>query len=387
MAVNYLQYIGSVQQGGVTFPNVRFLVSGVDSKVRQIVGQNIVSSAYDRGKTLFVVDNTQSYNAMRTDFGRYQVVNVLNGEVSLCNDLLNVNSLKSISRLRSLLSDLGFDGTRAMKIVTYLNFVKETQRRLGNSTALTIDILEQYGSMMLVEWKLKQLVETGSLSEENYRYLMGRYSEVSGAAADFETFLVLLSPFMGDTQPTPNMAVHLSVGEFTSDKPMQEILSKLLISYIKQNIYNSYNSAILILDDGNGEDRRFIIDILKNIPVNAEIHMLSNDAFTFGEADRSILMNTFPVRIYTRHDNMTSCGKIESLCGQIDVVKHSSSITVDKRFKANSAWDMLLGINRTETSIANAPTKEYRFRKEIINTMHDGTGIIDCAGNKVMFSF
>ena len=86
--------------------------------------------------------------------------------------------------------------------MTYLNFVKETQRRLGDSTALTIDILEQYGSMMLVEWKLRQLVETGSLSEENYRYLMGRYSEVSGAAADFETFFVLLSPFLGNTQPT-----------------------------------------------------------------------------------------------------------------------------------------------------------------------------------------
>ena len=56
MAVNYLQYIGSVQQSGITFPNVRFLVSGVDTKVRQIVGQNIVSSAYDRGKTLFIVD-------------------------------------------------------------------------------------------------------------------------------------------------------------------------------------------------------------------------------------------------------------------------------------------------------------------------------------------
>lgn len=384
MAVNYLQYIGSVQQGSVTFPNVRFLVSGVDSKVRQIVGQNIISSAYDRGKTLFVVDSTQSYNAMQTGFGRYQVVNALNGEVSLCNDLLNMNSLKSISRLRSLLSGLGFDGTRAMKIVTYLNFVKETQRRLGDSTALTIDILEQYGSMILVEWKLKQLVETGSLSEENYRYLMGRYSEVSGAASDFETFLVLLSPFLGNTQPAPGMAVHLPVGEFASDKPMQEMLSKLLISYIKQNVSNA---TVLILDDGNGEDRKFIIDILKNIPVSSEVHMLSNDAFTLGEADRSILMNVFPVRIYTRHENMTSCGRIECLCGQIDVVKHSSTVTIDKRFRANSAWDMLLGTNRTETSIANAPTKEYRFRKEIINTMYDGTGIIDYAGNKVMFSF
>ena len=384
MAVNYLQYIGSVQQGGVTFPNVRFLVSGVDSRVRQIVGQNIVASAYERGKTMFIVDNTQSYNAMQTGFGQYQVVNALNGEVSLCNDLLNVNSLKSISRLRSLLSDLGFDGTRAMKIVTYLNFVKETQHRLGDSTALTIDILEQYGSTMLVEWKLKQLVEKGSLSDENYRYLMGRYSEVSGAAADFETFLVLLSPFLGNTQPAPGMAVYLPVGEFASDKPMQEMLSKLLISYIKQNVSNA---TVLILDDGNGEDRKFIIDILKNIPISSEVHMLSNDAFTLGEADRSILMNVFPVRIYTRHENMTSCGRIECLCGQIDVVKHSSTVTIDKGFRANSAWAMLLGTNRTETSIANAPTKEYRFRKEIINTMYDGTGIIDYAGNKVMFSF
>lgn len=384
MAVNYLQYIGSVQQGGTTFPNVRFLVSGIDSKVRQIVGQNIVASAYERGKILFIVDNTQSNDAIETDFGRYQVINALNGEVSLCNDLLKANSLKSISRLRSLLSDLGFDGTRAMKIVAYLNFVKETQRRLGDSTVLTIDVLEQYGSMMLVDWKLKRLVETGSLSEENYRYLMGRYSEISGAAADFETFLVLLSPFLGNTQPTSSMAVHLPVGEFASDKPMQEMLSKLLISYIRQNVSNA---TVLILDDGNDEDRKFIIDILKNIPVNSEVHMLSNDAFTLGEADRSVLMNVFPARIYTRHENMVSCGRIECLCGQLDVVKHSSTVTSDKRFRANSAWDMLLGTNRAETSITNAPTKEYRFRKEIINTMYDGTGIIDYAGNKVMFSF
>ena len=115
--------------------------------------------------------------------------------------------------------------------------------------------------------------------------------------------------------------------------------------------------------------------------------MISNDAFTLGEADRSILMNVFPVRIYTRHDNMTSCGRIESICGQFDVVKYSSTVTIDKRFRAHAAWDILLGTNRTETSIANAPTKEYCFRKEVINTMYDGTGIIDCAGNKVMFSF
>lgn len=384
MAVNYLQYIGSVQQGAAAFPNVRFLVSGVDARVRQIVGQNIIASTYDSGKTLFVVDNTQSNYAAPAGFGSYHIVNILNGEVSLCNDLLNVDSLQGISRLRALLADLGFDGTRAMKIVTYLKFVEETQRRLDDSTRLTIDILEQYGSTMLVDWKLRQLVEAGCLSEINYQYLKGRYSEVSSAAADFETFLILLGPFLGDTQPAPNMAVYLPIGEFASDKPMQEMLSKLLISYFKRN---PNNSTILILDDGNGDDRKFIIDILKNLPVNTEVHMLSNDAFTFGEADRCVLVNTFPVRIYTRHDNMTSCGCIECLCGQIDVVKHSSTVTVDKRFKNNSAWDMLLGTNRTEATTVNAPTKEYRFRKETINTMNEGTGIIDYAGNKVMFSF
>lgn len=384
MAVSYLQYINSVQQEGTMFPCIRFLVSGADVRVRQIVGQNIVSAAYNKGMVLFIVDNTQNNITVQNGFGRYRVVNALNGGVSLCNDLLNVSSLKGISRLRSILADLGFDGTRAMKIVAYLNFVKETERRLGNSTALSVGILEQYGSVMLVEWKLKQLVKMGKLSEENYSYLLGRYLEVSGAAADFETFLILLSPFLGDSNPVPGMAVHLPVGDFASDKPMQEILCKLLISYIKQNIDNS---AILILDDGNGDDRRFIIDILKNIPVNTEVHMFSNDAFTLGETDRNILMNTFSVRIYTRHDNMMSCEKIESHCGQIDVVKRSSTVTVDKRIKSNSAWDMLLGTNRTETSIANAPTKEYRFRKEVINSLFDGTGIIDYAGNKALLSF
>ncbi len=384
MAANYLQYISSVQDNCGILPHFRYLVSGIDGRVRNIVGQNIISSAYERGLTLFVVDNTQNDRFMQTGFGRYRVVNVLNGEVCLCKDLLNADSFASISRLRSLLADLGFDGIHAMKVITYLNFVKETEHRLGHATVLTPETLEEYGSTMLVEWKLKQLVEKGCLSDENYRYLMGRYSEVSSAAADFEAFLVLISPFLGNSSPASDMAVLLPVGEFASDIPMQKMLCKLLVSYIRQS---PQISAILILDDGNGEDRRFIIDVLKSLPDAVEAHMFSDDAFSLGETDRSVLMNTFSVRIYTRHDNMTSCGQIESICGQVDVVKRSSTVTIDRRFKANSPWDMLFGTNRTETSIANAPTKEYRFRKEFINSLYVGSGIIDYAGSKVLFSF
>ncbi|MCD7756453.1 MAG: hypothetical protein LUJ09_09075 [Firmicutes bacterium] len=259
----------------------------------------------------------------------------------------------------------------------------ETKRTLGKPIQLTVNTLEEYGSTMLVEWKLKELEASGVLDHDNYLYLVGRYSEVSGAAADFETFLCLISPFLGDMCPMPNMAVHLPVGEFATDKAMQQMLCKLLLSYIKQN---PSSSAVLILDDGNG-DRRFLVDLLKAKPLGTEVHMLSNDAFTLSEADRSVLMNTFQVRIYTRHEDMSSCGKVAEHCGQIDVVKHSSTVTIDRRYHANSAWDILMGTNRTETSIANAPTKEYRFRKEVINSLCEGTGIIDYAGNKVLFSF
>lgn len=382
--MNYLQYIGSVHHTTTQFPQTRFLVSGIDALVKQVVCQNIVASAYNSGKTLFVVDNTQSVEMLSNRLGYYNIVNILNGDVSLCDDLLDVKSLKGISRLRSLLSDLGFDGTRAMKVVTYLNFVKETESRLGNAMPLTADILEQYGSTMLVEWKLKQLVAARRIEEATYEYLLGRYAEVSSAAADFEMFLVLFSPFLGYNRPTSDMSVHLPLGEFASDRPMQDMLCKLLISYVKQN---SYNSAILIIDDGNSENRSFIVDVIKNVPLASEVHMISNDVFSLADADRGIVMNSFPVKIYTRHENMLSCARIEECCGQIDVVKRSSTVTVDKRFRANSAWDLLMGTNRTETEILNASTKEYRYRKEMINSLAEGTGIIDCGGNKVLFTF
>lgn len=381
--VDYLQYIGSVSQNNRIFDNVRFLVSGADTYVRQIVGQNIIASCQRRRKVLFVLDNTRNFTEI-SNFGSYHVINFLNGEVSLCGDILEVSSLKAISRMRSLLADLGFDGTHAMKIVSYLSFVKETERRLGNCGTITVETLEEYSSTSLVKWKLCQLVDCGKLTKENYEYLLCRYGEVSSAAADFEMFLVLFAPFLGSTkQPEPDMAIHLPVGEFESDKPMQEMMCKLMMSYVKQHCNSS---AILIIDDGRG-NRSHIIDILKTLPTAADIHMLTNDAFSFGEADLSVVMNTFPVRIYTRHEDMASCSKIESCCGQIDVVKKSYTTSIDKRFRANSAWDLLLGTNRTETEIRNATVQESRYRKEMISSLSSGTGIIDCGGNQVLFQF
>ena len=60
MAVNYLQYIRSVQPGGWSgSPELRFLVSGADPQVRRVIGEAILSDCRTRSKTLYLVDYTQ----------------------------------------------------------------------------------------------------------------------------------------------------------------------------------------------------------------------------------------------------------------------------------------------------------------------------------------
>lgn len=380
MTVNYLQYIEKFRPGGDLA--ARFLVSGTDPRVRQVVGENIVASAWSRGLPLFLVDNTQTGADLSAGLGRYRVLNALGGEVSLCSDILEVSTLKGISRLRALLADLGFDGTRAMKVVAYLNFARETERRLGNPGPLTVEVLEQYGGTMLVQWKISQLAESGVLDEANCQYLLGRYAEVSAAAADFENFLVLIAPFVGNTRPARDTAIHLPIGEFGTDEPMQRMLCKLLLSYIRQES----RAVVLILDSGRGE-RHWLLDLLANLPADAEVHLLSQDIFSFEDADLGLIMGRFPVRVYTRHESMASCEKVERQCGEVNVVKHAFTVAVDRRFRANSAWDILMGTNRTETEITNAPTREPLYRKEYIQMLPSGTAIIDCGGSKTPFAF
>lgn len=382
MAANYLQYIGSVYPPEQV-SKLRFLVSGADARVRRVVGQNIAASCYGRQKTLFLLDYTQGAADLRGNLGGYRVVDMPGGQVCLCGSLLEVESLKGVSRLRSLLSALGFSQTQAMKVISYLSFVQETERRLGNTAPLSFSVLEEYGGVMLVERKLGQLAARGAISQENYEYLLSRYGEISGAAADFELFFVLLAPFLDGTPPAQDMAVRLPVREFGSDQPVQALMCELTLSYLRQN---SEHSALLVLDDGRG-DHGFLLPLLKNLPAATEVHMLSRDVFSLGETELGILMNTFTARIYSRHEDMASCGKIEARCGQIDVVKRASSVSVDRHFRASSAWDMLFGTNRTETEIQNAPSKESRFRKELIRSLSPGYAIVDCGGAPVLFSF
>lgn len=380
--MNYLQYIHSVYQPDY-LTDIRYLVSGIDFRVRKVLGQYIVNSIYKSGKTLFILDGTQGGSTF-IDFGNFKVMNPLNGDVNLCHDLFEVSSLKEVSRLRSLLSDFGFDARKAMKVISYLSFVKETERRLGNHSPLSIEVLEQYGGTSMVKCKLLRLVENGMLSKDSYEYLLCRYTEVSGAAADFEMFLVMLTPFLsGDFQPSSGMAIHLPVGAFATDRPMQEVMCKLMISYIKNQ---PAACSVLIVEDVKC-DQGCIIGVLKTLPTATDVHFFTTDAFSMRDEDLSVLMGTFPVRIYSRHDSINSCSKIEACCGHVDVVKRSYTTTIDKRIRASTAFDMLLGTNRTEAEIRNAPVREARYRKETINALCPGAAIIDCGGTQALFQF
>ncbi len=383
--MNALQYINSVYRPTQSGTCINYMVSGIDPWVRQVLNQHIVNTAYNAGKILFIVDNTKSGFEF-ANLGAFCVMNPLNGDVNLCHDFFEVSSLKEISRLRTLLTELGFEGIKIMKVISYFSFIKETEHRLGNTGSLRVETLEEYGSTTLVKWKLCQLMENGKLSNENYEYLLSRYAEISDAAADFEAFLVMLAPFLGSgCQPAVGNAIHLPVGEFAADLPMQEVLCKLMLSFVKKQ---PHNCTVLIFDDSKG-NRGCIIDILNTIPTGTDIHLLTTDAFSLSESDLSLLMNTFTVRVYSRHESMSSCSKIESCCGHIDVVKHSYTTTVDKRIRASTAFDMLFGTNRIETEIRNAPVREAKalFRREIINSLCSGAAIIDCGGTQTLFQF
>jgi len=381
--VNYLQYIASMQQDKSKHYPMNVLVSGQDVKVKTVVGNNIVSSAYDQKKTLLIIDNTQRDSPLKS-IGRYSVVNGLDGNVKLY-DAFDTSAFTSIIRLRTLLSDLGFEQKEIMKIFAYLQFVEETERRLGApSTTPTIETLQQYGSVMLVNAKLTRLRDSGKISPMNYDYLQGYYSEISASAADFDKFLDLFQPFISGDKPAQNTALLFPFSELSQDKAVQKVISRMLISYVKNNIEPT---SVLILDDARGGDREFIIDLVANLPATAEINMLSDNAFTFEETARNVLLCAFPLKIYTRHDSMASCAAISKQCGEISVAKTTTATTIDRRLSANSPWDLLFDTNKTETMTVGAPTDEARFKPDFINTLCQGSAIIDYAGNKMLFNF
>lgn len=380
--MNYLQYIKSVDKDEL---HSRFIVSGVDTRVRNVVGNDIMKSCYNRNKTLFVIDNTtRSDNISYGNIEGYgSVVNLLDGKICLCRDFFKIESLTEMSRFRMLLSDMGFQYTEVNRIVAYINWVKELERQFGNENPLTFERLEEYGSPILADLKLRKLLDEGRVSEYDYQYLLGRFSEVSAAAADFETFFSMIQPFSyGDCVSSKPMVIYFPIKGI--DYSMIKIVSALLTSAMIEHVDSS---ALIIVADNVDNEKDIILSILHRLPVHMEIHLMTDNVFAFdNEAQEGTVLSFFDIKIFTRHSNMFDCKKIQEYCGEFESSKKTYTTTVDKRLK-NSAWDILFRTNRTETEIQNLPLKEYYFRKERIHSLPEGCGILEVNGKKLLMPF
>lgn len=183
-------------------------------------------------------------------------------------------------------------------------------------------------------------------------------------------------------EPGPDRAVRVPLRRYGRDRGVVESMCKLVEEYLGQ----AGPATVVILDDGRG-DRSFLAPFLAALPGTAEAHLLSWDLFSLPEPELAPVLSAFPVRVYSRHESGASCARVAAQCGQLEVVKCSSSVTVDHRLGAASAWDLLLGTNRTTTQVRNAPVKEYRFRPEVVQSLGPGMGIIDCGGQHTLFQF
>lgn len=378
---NYLHLIRKYQNTGVGDRNCRFLVSGTDTQVRNTVLHDVLADAHQQNLQIVIVDNTHSgIDISKTS--KADVVSVTSGAISLCSGLFDIDSLEDFSSLSEILSVLGFDPEKILKLRTYLYFVKNTESRLGNHNPITVETLEEYGAVMLVEYKLQELASTGKISDQEVVYLLSRYSEVSSAAADLDHALALIAPFLGEKAPQRDQIVIAPLGVYSGNEVLCRLICRMLVLYIRKNL----DAAVVILDDGD-DGRGAVIDLLRLLPTAVPVHLFSKNVFNLPESDLSAVMNRFPVRIYSRHEEMSSCGKVSECCGEVEVVKSTRSVARDRRLRANSPIDILFNLSKTETESTTAPIREPKFRKEEIQAMPPGSGILDYAGNKSMVWF
>lgn len=388
---SYLTLINQVKKFSPQAKQIQFLVSGSDSMIRDRIFADICSQAFANRKNLVILDDSGNPGINRKDISAagFVVKDGLSGKYGFSN-ILNTKSMKGISRLRTLLGTMGYSETEKQKLIAYLNFISHLQTLSGadGSAELNMDILGSYSASMLVEQKIQEMVMSGCISDSYQKYLLAKYSEVSSAGADFENILYLMLPFMKGSQDpfagSGRTAYIFSLKDFSRDRVMKEIVAQMLIDSLEDSACS--RAEIVILDEGLGRNT-YLPELIGDISPRYGVHILSGDIFSMGDAQiiRKIF-NRFTARIYSRHSDMNSCSAISSALGQVQVCKHSYTVTYDRRWRSNAPWDVLLGKNKTEVYGTNAPVWEARYPKEMINHFPAGNGIVEFMGSSSVFT-
>ena len=385
--MNQLDFLDSFYKMNLPVSVPRFLVTGNDVLVRQTVLKEICYQGIKNHHSIIVIDDSENSMLDVSQIARlgYQIRDGLSDRCCLYN-LFPIDLKKDILQIRKILGVLKYNEEQKMKVLSYLDFISYVEKIYNNTTDITLEILGEYSSNIQVGMKIQSLVQCGKIDEMQKTYLLSKYSEVCAAGADFEHSLLLLTPLISGQPLSCNrdeMIVY-SISDFDGDTVIKNLIITLLLSYLKDK--KSEQFIIIILDKGYG-DRECLVDFIKGFPMNIQAHLFSEDVFTLSEkAERSMLYNRFPMRIYTRHSSELSCEAVERECGEIDVVKSTYTVNYDRRWRANRPIDILMGNNKVEAYTTGAPVREPRYRKEMIASFHPGTGIAEYMGNTILFS-
>ena len=391
--MDYLTFIDRIARRAPQAPEIQYLVSGSDAAVRKRVLSGVVRKCRERGRPLVVISDSggtepDDLNVVQTC--GYKLENGMSGDYFLFNPFQRINAVDGLSQIRQLLDILEYDEKRKEKLTSYLSFIRhmELLEKGGAGLELTLEKLGEYCTALAVEQKLQKLVDERIITEAQRMTYLAKYTECAAAGADFEDMFFLLMPFTREDGKRlgadPNEAVLFSTGVLAEDEHMRNLILKLLQFGLKAQ--SDQSIAVIVLDKGYGS-RKGLVNLMLALPAHVEAHIFSGDVFTWCGADElAMILNRFPARVFSRHTAMSSAQAIERACGDIEVVKKTYNVTYDRRWSANTPWDMLMGNNKTENFGQMAPVREPRYHKETVLQLAPGTGIVEFMGSSSIFS-
>lgn len=385
---SYLALIEQLTRFNPQIQPVNFLVSGSDTLIHERIFTDICDRAYSDGRNIVILHDNPNINLQIVSDSGFRILQGFSEGFSF-SDILDIHTLKGLGRFRGLLEMLGYSEHEKQRLIAYLNFIQYVEQLSSGNQNIRWDrdILNSYSAVMLVEMKLQELASSGIINGEQQRYLLSKYAEVCSAGADFENTFYLLLPFVNGSKKSfhkeRRTAYLFSMKEFSRDQVMKQIAAQTVMDVSDDSAFK--NAELVITDEGTGKNR-YLPELLENLSRNSRVHLLTGDVFSIGDSHTvRKIFNQFHARIYGRHISMASCEAVSSALGQEQILKHSYSVTYDRRWRANTPWDILFGKNKTEVYGSN-PAWEAKYTKECINMLPAGEGIIEYMGNSSVFN-
>lgn len=387
--MNELPFLDSFYQMNQQTAARNYLVTGVDSIIREVFLDRFINDNKINRRITFILDDSDGTMYSQDSFLKNQVA-VKDG-LSDGNCLYNIFPLNVKRRwlqLRKILDILGYSEDQKAKLIAYFDFVDTCESIGGNKTNgdITMDSLGQYSSNIQVGMKISSLAARGIIDDFQKEYLISKYSEVCVAGADFEHRLLMIEPLIsGESMHLhPDELILYKLSDYEGDSLMRRLIVSIVLSFMLEHKNEKFSA--IVLDKGYGI-RECLVDFLRSFPVNVTILFISADVFTIcNREELNAIFNRFPFKVFSRHLSESSCKEIERECGEIDVRKTSYSVTYDRRWRANKPMDVLFGNNKQEVYSSGPAIREPRYRKELIATLNQGTGIAVYNGQTSLFS-